>query len=403
MRLFDGGAMSFTAIVRYPLRSAMLLVAISIGVAAVLLLTSLGEGARRYVTSQFNNLGSHLLIVTPGKNEAVGLGAVAGALGEPPRPLTLEDAMAIDRSPHIESVTLFVAGQATVNYNGVERQIDVLGATANMQGIFDIEVGKGRFLPEVDLDNIAPLAVIGDTIARELFANAQPVGKWIRIGDRRVRVIGVAAQQGRVGSMDVDDGVFVPTGFAMQMFNQDSIQKMMVQAHSADDMHQAREDIINTVRRRHQGHDDVTVLDQGAILSTFNAVATVLTSVLTAIASISLVVAGTLIMNVMLVAVSQRTQEIGLIKALGGTRRQIIRLFLAEAALLSLFGAALGVVVGQLGIQLMRTLYPLVDFHAPSWAVVAAVMMALAAGLLFGILPARRAASLDPVQALSGR
>ena len=168
-------------------------------------------------------------------------------------------------------------------------------------------------------------------------------------------------------------------------------------------MHQAREDIINTVRRRHQGHDDVTVLDQGAILSTFNAVATVLTSVLTAIASISLVVAGTLIMNVMLVAVSQRTQEIGLIKALGGTRRQIIRLFLAEAALLSLFGAALGVVVGQLGIQLMRTLYPLVDFHAPSWAVVAAVMMALAAGLLFGILPARRAASLDPVQALSGR
>jgi putative ABC transport system permease protein len=200
----------------------------------------------------------------------------------------------------------------------------------------------------------------------------------------------------------MDDTVLVPVGFAMQMYNRESIHRLMIEAVNADAMGSAEKDILEIIKARHRGHDDITVVNQGAVLDTFNTIFLVLTSTLGGIAGISLMVAGTLIMNVMLVAVSQRTQEIGLIKALGGRRRQIVGLFLTEAAILSVFGALLGVLVGQAAIGVMRELYPLVDFQAPTWAVAAAVLMAVTSGLLFGIMPARRAASLDPVEALAG-
>jgi putative ABC transport system permease protein len=189
----------------------------------------------------------------------------------------------------------------------------------------------------------------------------------------------------------------------MQMYNRESIHRMMVEAVSDDAMVRAERAIIETIKDRHAGHDDVTVLNQGAILATFNTIFLVLTTSLAGIAMISLLVAGTLIMNVMLVAVSQRTEEIGLIKALGASRGQIITLFLTEAAILSLLGAFVGVLVGQIVISIARQVYPVVDFQAPDWAVIAAVLMAVGSGLLFGIMPARRAAALDPVEALAGR
>jgi putative ABC transport system permease protein len=402
MRLLDSTGMAFTAIVRYPLRSSMLLVAIAIGVSAVLILTSLGEGARRYVTEQFSSLGTHLLMVTPGKNEVGGLGGMAGGLGHSPRPLTLQDAMALQRSIHISTVTALTVGTGSINFRGVEREVDVVGTTSTQQQLFKYEVIKGRFIPEMDMDNTSAIAVIGHTIAGELFGTAEPVGKWVRLGDLRVRVIGVLAQTGQSGGRDMDDTVLVPVGFAMQMYNRESIHRLMIEAVNADAMGSAEKDILEIIKARHRGHDDITVVNQGAVLDTFNTIFLVLTSTLGGIAGISLMVAGTLIMNVMLVAVSQRTQEIGLIKALGGRRRQIVGLFLTEAAILSVFGALLGVFVGQAAIGVMRELYPLVDFQAPTWAVAAAVLMAVTSGLLFGIMPARRAASLDPVEALAG-
>ncbi len=402
MRLLDRNTMAFTAIVRYPLRSSMLLVAISIGVSAVLLLTSLGEGARLYVTGEFNSLGTHLLIITPGKTEVGGLGGIAGAMSGATRSLTVEDAMALERSPYIDTVTAFMPGSGNINYQGVERDIDVLGTTHNMQLLFDYEMQSGRFLPELDLNNISPICVIGYTIAKEIFGTTDPVGKWVRLGDRRIRVLGVMSEAGMAGGMDVDEAVFVPVGFAMQLFNRDSIHKILVEAVDAESMGPAGKDILKIIKTRHSGHDDVTVMDQGAILNTFNTIFLVLTSTLAGIAAISLTVAGTLIMNVMLVAVSQRTEEIGLIKALGATRYQIIGLFLTEAAMLSLLGAILGLFIGQAAIGLLREIYPIVDFQAPGWAITAAVLMALGSGVMFGIIPARRAADLNPVEALSG-
>jgi len=393
--------MAMMAIIRYPLRSSMLLLAIAIGVSAVLMLTSLGEGARSYVTKEFSSLGTNLLIVVPGKAE-VGGGQSNISIGMAPRPLTLRDVMAIENSPYVESLLPFIGGVGPVNYDGRERNINVVGTNSVMKDIFDYTLAAGRFLPSSALDKSVPIAVIGDTIAKELFRNEQPVGKWLRIGERRLRVIGVVDQMGQSGSVDVDESVFVPIAFAAQMYNLDSVQKMMVLPKSSDVMESARKDIIRIVKARHQGHDDITVLDQGSILKTFNSIFLVLTSTLAGIASISLVVAGTLIMNVMLVAVSQRTEEIGLIKALGGKRQQIINLFLTEAAILSFIGALLGVLIGEGAISLMREFYPAVDFRAPAWATIAAVSMAVGSGLLFGIMPARRAASLDPVEALAG-
>jgi putative ABC transport system permease protein len=394
--------MAFTAIVRYPLRSAMLLVAISIGVTAVLLLTSLGEGARLYVTNQFNSMGTHLLVVTPGKNEVGGIGSMAGALSGTTRPLTLQDGMAVERSPWIATVTAFMPGGANINYDGIERGIDILGTTHHMKNLFDYQVARGRFLPDVDLDNANPICVIGDTIANEIFRGVNPVGKWVRLGERRVRVIGVMEQAGQSGPADVDESVFVPVGFAIQMFNRESLHRMLIEATDANALGPAESDIVQIIKARHGGNEDVTVQNQGAILKTFNTIFLVLTSTLAGIAAISLAVAGTLIMNVMLVAVSQRTEEIGLIKAVGGTRRQIIGMFLTEAAMLSLLGAFLGLFVGQSAIGVLREVYPIVDFRAPDWAVMAAIVMAVGSGLIFGILPARRAADLDPVEALLG-
>ncbi len=402
MHLLDSTGMALTAIARYPLRSSMLLIAIAIGVSAVLMLTSLGEGARRYVTEQFNSMGTHLLMVTPGKNEVGGLGGMAGGLGHSPRPLTLQDAMALRRSVYIDTVTALTIGAGSINFHGTEREVDVLGTTSTQQQLFNYEIVKGRFIPEMEMDNAAALAVVGHTIAAELFGTTEPVGKWVRLGDLRLRVIGVLAQTGQSDGRNMDDTVLVPVAFAMQMYNRESIHRLMIEAVSADAMLSAEKDILAIIKARHRGHDDITVLNQGAILDTFNTIFLVLTSTLGGIAGISLMVAGTLIMNVMLVAVNQRTQEIGLIKALGGRRSQIIRLFLTEAAILSVFGAAVGVFVGQAGISAMRELFPLVDFRAPGWAVAAAVLMAVASGLIFGIMPARRAADLDPVEALAG-
>lgn len=402
MRLRDQVFMALAAIIRYPLRSSMLLVAIAIGVSAVLVLTSLGEGARLYVTSQFSSMGAHLLFILPGKTEVGGMGGFGGAISGAVRPLTLGDVMALSRSPHIRTVTAFVPGTGIINHRGVERNVDVLGTTRHMQMLFDYELEAGRFLPEMDLDSTSPVGVIGHTIARELFRNTDPIGQWARIGDRRIRIIGVMAEAGRAGGIDVDEAVFVPVGFAMQMFNRDSVPRVMVEAASADEMDAAERDVKQIITARHSGKDDITVMNQGAILNTFNRIFLVLTSVLAGIAAISLTVAGTLIMNVMLVAVSQRTAEIGLFKALGARRRQIIGLFLTEAALLSLLGAVLGFFAGQGAIGLLREIYPIVEFRAPDWAVIAALLMALGSGLLFGIMPARRAAGLDPVQALAG-
>jgi putative ABC transport system permease protein len=404
MRLRSGDVSLFAwrALKGYPARTLLMLTAMAIGVAAVVVLTSLGEGARRYVSAEFASLGTNLLIVIPGRSETAGINP-STMMGETPRDLTLDDARALTRSSSVRRIAPMTVGSANVIARGRQREVVVLGSSHELLEIRHWQLAQGQFLPVTDLDLATPVCVIGSRIRNEVFAAHRAVGEWLRIGDRRFRVIGVMGSEGRSIGVDVHDTVIIPVASAQQLFNQSSLFRILVEAKSRSAIEPVKRFVLDTLRERHQGEEDVTVITQDGVLATFDRVLRALTIAVGGIAAISLAVAGILIMNVMLVAVSQRTAEIGLLKALGATGRQILTLFLTEALLLTALGAVLGLVAGQLGSLVIRYLFPLLPAYAPAWSVGLAIAVALATGVLFSVLPARRAARLDPVLALSRR
>jgi len=389
------------SLVRARMRSVMMLLATAIGVAAVVVLTGLGEGARSYVTGEFRSLGTHLLIVLPGRSETTGVQPGLFA-GETPRDLTLADAESLLRLPQVERIAPLVVGSAPVSVGELSRESPILGSTADLLEVRNWRMAQGQFLPAGEIDRDVAVCVIGANVKRELFPRTQALGETLRIGDRRFRVIGILGDEGRAIGLDVQELVVIPVSSALALFNTSSLFRIMVQARTREAMPGAVESIRKLLAERHQGEEDVTVVTQDAVLATFDRIFTALTLTLAGIASISLIVAGVLIMNVMLVAVSQRTSEIGLLKAIGARRGQITAIFLAESVLLSLAGALIGLALGVGASTLLGRLYPALSFAAPPWAVVAALVIAVASGVVFGLLPARRAAKLDPVLALSG-
>lgn len=402
MRTADLLHLATESLVRARLRSVMMLIATAIGVAAVVVLTSLGEGARRYVTGEFQALGTDLLIVLPGRSETTGVQPGLFA-GETPRDLTLDDARALLRIPAIERIAPLVVGSAPVSAGELSREVPVIGTNADFLHVRKLAVGQGHFLPAGELDRDLAVCVIGSKVRSELFAHRPAVGASVRIGDRRFRVIGVLADSGRAVGFDLQELVIIPVSSAQQLFDTESLFRILIQARDTDAMPRVRDAVRATIAERHQGEEDVTVITQDAVLATFDRIFTALTLTLAGIASVSLAVAGILIMNVMLVAVSQRTAEVGLLKALGARGRQITALFLAEAVLLSLSGALAGLAVGFAANWVIGRMYPALPLGAPVWAIVAAVVIAVASGVVFGLMPARRAARLDPVIALAGR
>jgi putative ABC transport system permease protein len=385
----------------YPLRTGLMLLAMAIGVASVVVLTSLGEGARRYVAREFTSLGTHLLIVLPGRSETTG--GPPPLLGETPRDLTVEDAEALRRGSAVRRVAPIMVGSAPVAWGGLEREVTILGSNAELYEIRDLAMAQGRFLPPGDITRGEAVCVLGHKIRRELFGNASPLGAWVRVGQRRFRVIGVLAPKGQALGLDMSDVAVIPVAAAQALFNSASLFRVLVQARHRDAVARAKSAVLDILRTRHDGEDDVTVITQDALLATFDRILTALTLAVGGIAAISLAVAGILIMNVMLIAVSQRTAEIGLLKALGAPPNQIQRLFLGEATLLSLAGAAVGLVLAAGGVIGVVKAFPVFPMAVPAWSPLAAVGVSLATGLVFGVLPARRAAHLDPVTALSRR
>lgn len=402
MRVLDCNKMAGGALVRYPGRTCMMLLATAIGVAAVLVLTSLGEAARRFVTDEFQSLGTHLVIVIPGRSETSGANP-AMMIAETPRDLTLDDARAVLRSPHVARLAPVVVGAASVSRGSLEREISVIGTTPEFRKIREWRMRLGEFLPNVTMERGAPLCVIGAKVRTEIFGTDPPLGQWLRVGDRRCRVSGVLAPEGTSVMIDVNEVVIIPVIDAQALFNSPGLFRIVLQATSREAMPLAQADAKRIIAERHYGEEDVTVITQDAVLSTFDGIFGTLTMALGGIAAISLVVAGVLIMNVMLVAVSQRTAEVGLLKALGATRRQIIALFLTEALFLAALGALVGLLLGYGIVAAMRVFYDTLDFVPPLWAAAGALLVAMACGIFFGILPARRAADLDPIQALMGR
>lgn len=401
MKLRDQFAFAVQSVLHNRLRSGLILLAMSIGIAGVVLLTWLGECARVYITDQFASLGTNLVIVLPGRSETTG--GAPPMLAETPRPLTLDDALAFERSPTVARVAPIVAGSVPVEHLAREREAMVLGSTADLLPVRHLELRSGDFLPAGDPRRAAAVAVLGGTIKRELFGTRPALGEWVRLGDRRFRVIGELASSGRSLGNDLDEMVVIPVAAAQALFDTEGMFRVLVEAKSRELVAAAVEDCERIVRLRHDGEDDVTVITQESVLATFDGILRALTFAVAGIASISLLVAGILIMNVMVIAVSQRRAEVGLLKALGATGSVIRAVFLQEALLLSLGGALLGLGVGE-GIARLGPLFAdaLVP-GAPAWAILAALAVSLSIGIGFGVAPARRAARLDPVQALSRR
>ena len=383
-------------------RTALMIVAMSIGVAAVVVLTALGEGARRYVVGEFSSIGTNLVIVFPGKTETSG-GFASTIVGRAPRDLTIEDAQALARSRHVARVAPLNVGSAMLSYERRSREVPVLGSTADLLEVRKFTLAQGRFLPPGNATQALSVCVLGWKVREEIFGAEPALGKMLRIGDRRFRVIGVLAQQGQSLGMNTDELVAIPVASAQQLFNTPGLFRILVEARGREMVEGARDDAISILKARHENEEDVTVITQDAVLATFDRILRTLTYAVAGISAISLAVAGILIMNVMLIAVSQRTREIGLLKAVGAEPGQIRNLFLAEAVVLSLLGAAAGLVLGQLGSLAISQLYPALPPGAPLWAILAALGTALATGIAFSVAPAQRAARLDPVNALARR
>ena len=385
-----------------PLRASLLVLAMAIGVAAVVVLTALGDGARRYVMHEFSSLGSNLVIVLPGRSQTGGF-SPGGAITNTPRDLTVDDAQALLRASAVVRVAPLAVGTSEISAGGKLREVMVAGTTAQYTQLRNMAMAQGRFLAEGDWRRGAAEAVIGAKVREEMFGNTSALGQLVRIGDRRVRIVGVLAASGQGLGMNTDELVFVPVALAQAMFNSNTLFRILIEAHGRDAIALAKVQVADILKLRHDGEQDVTVITQDAVLATFDRLLGALTLGVAGIAAISLAVAGILVMNVMLVSVTQRTAEIGLLKALGATGGVIRLVFLAEASMLSLAGALLGFVLGQAGAALVRQLYPAFPAYPPDWAVLAGLATALVTGILFGVLPARRAARLDPVQALAKR
>jgi putative ABC transport system permease protein len=381
-------------------RSGLSLLGVVIGVVAVVSLTAIGEGALRYVTTQFASLGSSIVNVSPGKNETTG--GMPHGIGGVPNDLTLQDAIVLER--RVQAVRAAVPVSVStdiVSYRERGRSSRVVGVTSEFQQLQRLDMASGSFLPESELDRGAAVVVLGHKVAQELFDNANPLGATVRIGSWRMRVIGVLQERGQQLGMDIDDVALIPVASGMRMSNKSSVNRIMLDLYPKSDSKPVIAQVKKILIDRHD-EEDFTCISQDAVLASLSSILAILTLVVAGIASISLGVAGIGIMNVMLVSVSERTDEVGLLKALGANQRQILQIFLLEATMLSSAGGLIGLASGTALVELGNLLYPRINAATPLWAIAAVLGLSLGTGIVFGVLPAWRASRLDPVAALQG-
>ncbi|BAY92661.1 MULTISPECIES: ABC transporter permease [unclassified Tolypothrix] len=402
MNLLESIQMAGKTLLANKLRSALTMLGIVIGNASVIAMIGIGEGGQKYVSQQLESLGPNILFVIPGNQETQRISR------DVPKTLVLEDAKAIaTQVPTVANVTAELNSRQVVTYRNRNTDVNIIGTTPTFLTVRDFETAKGRFFTDIDMKRSNQVAVLGADLAQRLFGSANPVGQQLRIKNTSFQVIGVLTAKGSNLGVNYDDAALVPIiTTANRLIGRTSpygleLSYIVVSAKNADSVDAAEFQITNLLRQRHKitGEDDFTIRSQKDALQTVGQITGALTIMLAAIAGISLFVGGIGIMNIMLVSVTERTQEIGLRKAIGATEQDILLQFMIEAVIVSAIGGLVGTGVGVSGILLVAALTPLQAGISPV-AITMAVGISGGIGLFFGVVPARRAAKLDPIVAL---
>lgn len=379
------------------LRSVLTMLGVIIGVGAVIALVSLGQGVQLFVRAEFSGIGTNLVIVQPGKTETQGAGPPpAGGV----KKLEDRDVEAIRRGArYVQAITPITLGAARVESGRFARNTNILGADQAFTEVFNIDAEVGRFLEESDVMSQKRVAVVGRKVKHELFGSASAVGEMITVSGTAFRIIGVTMSKGATLGFDFDDVVYLPVGVAQRLFGQEGYFGLRARATSEKVLDAAAAEIKNILIERH-GEEDFTIITQVEMFKTLDKILSMLTLFLSGIAAISLLVGGIGIMNIMLVTVRERTREIGLRKAIGASRQDILLHFLIEAVVLSTIGGTFGIALGAGGPQIIHLLSP--DFQPVTTlgSIGLAFGFSLGVGVVFGVFPAIQAARLDPIVAL---
>ncbi|HAR41620.1 MAG TPA: peptide ABC transporter permease [Bdellovibrionales bacterium] len=391
--------LAFEALIGNKLRAALTMLGMIIGVGAVVLLVSIGNGARNYVTSAFQGMGTNLIMVQPGRTEAKG--GFSHPMGLAQRAITLGDVDALEKqSLNLEAVTGIMFGAGTIKYEGRSNDMSILGASEKIFDIFNMKISQGQPFNKEESDSGRRVVVLGYDIAKNLFGDENALGKSVRINESDHRVVGIFQKTGEKLGFNLDNIVIVPTKSTMRIFNDDKLFGIRAKAKSMSNLQEAVDELKAIMRQRHNGQEDITVVTQVSMLETLNNLLGMLTYVLGGIAMISMIVGGIGIMNIMLVSVTERTREIGIRRAVGARRRDVLTQFLAEAIVLSILGGMVGL-GGSVGITyLIYFIVPAFDMRAPTWILLPAFLLSFGTGIIFGVWPARRAARIETIEAL---
>lgn len=396
MGIRDLGILTLSTLKAKRLHSFLTGLGIAVGIAAVILLTSLGQGLQRYMLAEFTQFGTNLIGINPGK--VTTMGTPLGILGSE-RLLTLEDAQALAQLSQIQSVVPMVYGNGEVEWKGHRRRITIYGVGPDMDHAFRMHVQSGRFLPPDNPRSARPFVVLGHTTWMEIFQGANPLGSRIRVGNIPCRVIGVMEPKGQLLGFDMDDTVYLPAVRALDLFNREGLMEIDVLYRQGSKAEAVAQSIRRVLVARH-GQEDFTITTQAQMLEVLGSVLGMLTAAVATLGGISLLVGCVGILTIMTIGVRERVGEIGLLRALGATRTDILHIFLAEATVLAALGGVAGLVVGITGAFLLHVCIPALPVHTPIRYVLLAELLAAVIGLLSGVLPARRAALLDPAHAL---